>query len=85
MIGILTLQPNEAAVLILFGKYMGTAKSSEFSWANPLLIKKKVSLRSRNLNGDVIKVNDSRGNPIQIGAVIVWKVEETAAGCVRRG
>jgi len=76
--GFFTLQPNEAAVLILFGKYKGTAKSTGFCWANPLLTKKKVSLRSRNLNGDTIKVNDSRGNPIEIAAVIVWKVEETA-------
>jgi regulator of protease activity HflC (stomatin/prohibitin superfamily) len=77
-LGFFTLQPNEAAVLILFGKYQGTVKSKGFCWANPLLIKKKVSLRSRNLNGEIIKVNDLRGNPIEIAAVIVWKVEETA-------
>ena len=77
-LGFFALQPNQAAVLILFGKYKGTVKSKGFCWANPLLIKKKVSLRARNLNGEIIKVNDLRGNPIEIGAVIVWKVEETA-------
>ena len=76
--GFFTLQPNEAAVLILFGKYIGTVKSSGFSWANPFFTKKKISLRARNVNGDMIKVNDSRGNPIEIAAVIVWKVDETA-------
>lgn len=78
LLGFFTLQPNEAAVLILFGKYKGTNKTSGFKWANPLLTKRKVSLRSRNLNGEPIKVNDSRGNPIEIAAVVVWKVDETA-------
>jgi len=78
MFGFFTLQPNEAAVLILFGKYQGTEKSSGFKWANPLLTKVKVSLRARNLNMEPIKVNDARGNPIEIGAVVVWQVENTA-------
>jgi regulator of protease activity HflC (stomatin/prohibitin superfamily) len=76
--GFFTLQPNEAAVLILFGKYRGTEKASGFRWANPFFTREKISLRSRNLNGDPIKVNDSRGNPIEIAAVVVWKVQDTA-------
>ena len=76
--GFFTLQPNEAAVLVLFGEYRGTVKSSGFKWANPLLSKFKVSLRARNWNGEEIKVNDSRGNPIEIATVVVWQVEDTA-------
>ncbi len=76
--GFFTLQPNEAAVLVLFGDYRGTAKRSGFMWANPLLSKIKISLRARNWNGDTIKVNDSRGNPIEIATVVVWQVEDTA-------
>lgn len=76
--GFFTLQPNEAAVLILFGDYRGTVKESGFKWANPLLSKVKVSLRARNWNGEMIKVNDSRGNPIEIATVVVWQVEDTA-------
>lgn len=76
--GFFTLQPNISAVLILFGKYHGTEMSSGFHWANPLLIKKKVSKRAHNLNGDKLKVNDKRGNPIEIAVVVVWKVTDTA-------
>ncbi len=76
--GYFTLQPNVAAVLILFGKYTGTVKHSGFHWANPLLTKKKVSLRAHNLNGETIKVNDRRGNPVEIAAVVVWRVTNTA-------
>lgn len=76
--GFFTLQPNVAAVLILFGKYTGTVKASGFHWANPFLIKKKVSLRAHNLNGERIKVNDRRGNPVEIAAVVVWRVTNTA-------
>lgn len=76
--GCFTLQPNQAAVLILFGKYTGTCKSSGFHWANPLLEKKKISQRAHNLNGATIKVNDLRGNPIEIAAVVVWRVTDTA-------
>ena len=76
--GFFTLQPNKGDVLILFGKYKGTVKSSGFWWANPLLTKKKVSLRAHNLNGDTIKVNDRRGNPIEIATVVVWRVTDTA-------
>ncbi|MBI4556417.1 MAG: SPFH domain-containing protein [Candidatus Hydrogenedentes bacterium] len=77
-IGFFTLQPNEAAVLVLFGKYTGTVRVSGFHWANPFLTKLKVSLRARNLNGATIKVNDLRGNPIEIAAVVVWRVQNTA-------
>jgi len=76
--GFFTLQPNLAAVLILFGKYKGTETTSGFHWANPLFLKKKVSLRAHNLNGEKIKVNDLRGNPIEIAVVVVWRVIDTA-------
>ncbi|HEU4928587.1 MAG TPA: SPFH domain-containing protein [Candidatus Krumholzibacteria bacterium] len=76
--GFFTLQPNLAAVLILFGRYAGTAKTSGFHWANPFFTKTRISLRARNLNAERIKVNDSRGNPIEIAAVIVWRVTNTA-------
>ncbi len=76
--GFFTLQPNLAAVLILFGRYAGTAKTSGFHWANPFFTKTRISLRARNLNAERIKVNDSRGNPIEIAAVIVWRVMNTA-------
>jgi regulator of protease activity HflC (stomatin/prohibitin superfamily) len=76
--GFFTLQPNMAAVLVLFGRYAGTVKTSGFHWANPFFSKTRVSLRARNLNAERIKVNDLRGNPIEIGAVIVWRVTNTA-------
>ncbi len=76
--GFFTLQPNEAAVLILFGSYKGTVRTSGFFWTNPFMKRQKVSLRSRNLNGDKLKVNDKRGNPIEIAAVVVWRVRDTA-------
>ena len=75
--GFFILQPNEAAALVLFGAYKGTIRTAGWHWANPFLTKRKISLRSRNLNGDKLKVNDEMGNPIEIGAVIVWKVENT--------
>ncbi|OPZ22876.1 MAG: SPFH domain / Band 7 family protein [candidate division BRC1 bacterium ADurb.BinA364] len=80
-IGFFILQPNQAAVLLLFGRYVGTAKSEGFRWANPFYTKKKISLRLRNLNGDKLKVNDKAGNPIEIAAVVVWKVRDTFAAC----
>jgi len=92
--GLFTLQPNEARVLILFGAYKGTVRESGFHWANPLYTKLpkggvsqlpratrtpyKISLRARTLNGEKLKVNDKRGNPVEIGAVIVWRVNDTA-------
>ncbi|MBN4061618.1 SPFH domain-containing protein [Bacteroidales bacterium AH-315-I05] len=78
MPGYFIVNPNSSKVLILFGKYIGTVKQDGFHWANPFYLKKVISLRARNLDGDKIKVNDSLGNPIIIGAVIVWRVEETA-------
>jgi regulator of protease activity HflC (stomatin/prohibitin superfamily) len=76
--GFFTLQPNMSAVLVLFGRYSGTVKTSGFHWANPFYTKTRVSLRARNLNAEKIKVNDSRGNPIEIAAVVVWRVVNTA-------
>ncbi len=77
--GYFTLQPNEARVLLLFGKYKGTARESGFHWANPFYTKaKKMSLRARTLNVDKLKVNDKKGNPIEIAAVVVWRVADTA-------
>lgn len=76
--GFFTLQPNEAAVLVLFGAYRGTVRSSGFFFTNPFNKKLKISLRARNLNGDQLKVNDKRGNPIEIAAVVVWRVQDTA-------
>jgi len=76
--GFYTLQPNQAAVLVLFGRYLGTDRVAGFRWANPLLTKIKVSLRARNLNMETIKVNDQRGNPIEIAAVVVWRVDDSA-------
>ncbi len=76
--GHFTLQPNEARVMILFGAYKGTARQSGFFWTNPFYTKRRLSLRSRNLNGEKLKVNDKRGNPIEIAAVVVWRVEDSA-------
>lgn len=99
--GLFTLQPNEARVLVLFGKYVGTVKQDGFHWANPFSVhrgpwvaerepgkeaqlhivtkhKYRVSLRARNFETQASKVNDQRGNPIEIGAVVVWRVEDTA-------
>jgi len=77
LIGLFIVNPNDSRVLVLFGTYMGTVKAYGFYWANPFLVKKKITLRARNLNGEKIKVNDKAGNPIEIAAVVVWQVEET--------
>ncbi|MFN0069018.1 MAG: SPFH domain-containing protein [Limisphaerales bacterium] len=76
--GFFTLEPNAARVLVLFGAYQGTARRSGFHWTNPFNRKLKVLLRVRNLTSEKLKVNDKRGNPIEIGAVIVWRVADTA-------
>ncbi len=76
-IGLLVINPNESSVLVLFGDYRGTLKDNGFFWVNPFLVRKKISLRARNLNREPIKVNDRLGNPIMIGIVLVWKVENT--------
>lgn len=78
MPGLIIVNPNESKVLTLFGKYVGTVKSDGFFWVNPFTTKEKLSLRARNLNGQQLKVNDKMGNPIEIAAVIVWQVKETA-------
>jgi regulator of protease activity HflC (stomatin/prohibitin superfamily) len=76
--GLFMVNPNEGKVLQLFGEYKGTAKQEGLRWANPFLTKKKVSLRVRNFESSRLKVNDIDGNPIEIAAVVVWKVVETA-------
>ena len=76
--GFFVVQPNEARVLVLFGKYIGTVRDSGFWYANPFAIKKHVSLRIRNFNSEKIKVNDLHGNPIEIAAVVVWHVIDSA-------
>lgn len=78
MMGFFIVQPNEARVLILFGKYIGSVRDDGFWWANPFAVKKHVSLRIRNFNSDKIKVNDLHGNPIEIAAVVVWRVIDSA-------
>lgn len=75
--GLFIVNPNDAKVLILFGSYSGTVKRNGFCWANPFYVKKRITLRARNLNGEKIKVNDKNGNPIEIAAVVVWQVEDT--------
>jgi hypothetical protein len=76
--GLFTVQPNQAVVLILFGSYVGTVKRSGWWWTNPFNTRKRISLRVRSLNGHMIKVNDHAGNPVEIAAVVVWKVHDTA-------
>jgi regulator of protease activity HflC (stomatin/prohibitin superfamily) len=76
--GLFMVNPNEGKVLQLFGEYKGTAKQEGLRWANPFYTKKKVSLRVRNFESSRLKVNDIDGNPIEIAAVVVWKVVETA-------
>ena len=77
-IGLFTVQPNQAVVLVLFGTYVGSVKRSGWWWTNPFMTKKRISLRARSLNGEQIKVNDNHGNPVEIAAVVVWKVRDTA-------
>jgi len=78
MAGLFMVNPNEARVLQLFGRYVGSAKLQGLRWANPFYTKRKVSLRVRNFESSHLKVNDLDGNPIEIAAVVVWKVFETA-------
>jgi regulator of protease activity HflC (stomatin/prohibitin superfamily) len=77
-LGFFTVQPNQARVLIFFGRYTGSTREDGFRWANPFAIKRTVSLRVRNFASEKIKVNDAVGNPIEIGAVVVWKVVDSA-------
>lgn len=75
--GFIMIQPNEARVMLWFGKYSATIKDNGYFWVNPFYTKDKLILRARNLDGETIKVNDKNGNPIMIGQVIVWKVVDT--------
>ncbi len=75
--GFTVVNPNESSVLILFGAYKGTIKTNGLFWVNPFFVRKKLSLRARNFDSETIKVNDKIGNPIKIGCVLVWKVENT--------
>ena len=77
-IGFFTVEPNQGVVLLLFGKYKGTERETGFRWANPLYKRQKVSLRARNFDSEKLKVNDKKGNPIEISAVVVWRVQNTA-------
>ncbi len=76
--GFFVVQPNEAKVAIFFGNYAGSCRQAGFHWTNPLTIRKTVSIRVRNFNSETIKVNDESGNPIEIGAVVVWHVTDSA-------
>ena len=75
--GFFIVEPNGSKVLLLFGSYKGTVKQPGFHWTNPFMSKRKISLRVRTLNGERLKVNDLAGNPVEIAAIIVWKVNET--------
>ena len=76
--GFFTVQPNQAEVIILLGKYIGSVHDDGWWWTNPIAAKKKISLRVRSLNGERIKVNDKEGNPVEIAAVVVWRVVDSA-------
>src|SRR5438477_11600271 len=76
--GCMVIGPNEARVLTFFGRYVGSVKEQGLRWVNPFTSKRSVSLRARNFETAKIKVNDLDGNPIEIGAVIVWRVIDTA-------
>jgi SPFH domain / Band 7 family len=76
--GFVIVQPNEAKVAVFLGSYAGTVRTPGFHWVNPLTIRRHVSLRIRNLDTDVLKVNDANGNPIEISAVITWQVHDAA-------
>jgi len=77
VIGFTVVNPNESCVTVLFGSYKGTIKENGFFWINPFFVKKMISLRARNFDSAPIKVNDKIGNPIKIGLILVWKVENT--------
>lgn len=75
--GFFIVEPNGSKVLLLFGKYKGTVKEAGFHWTNPFMTKRTLSLRVRTLNGEKLKVNDLTGNPVEIAAIVVWRVRET--------
>ncbi|HEY7566951.1 MAG TPA: SPFH domain-containing protein [Gemmatimonadaceae bacterium] len=76
--GLFTVQPNEAKALTLFGAYKGSVREAGFWWANPFMHKRRVSLRARNFETAKLKVNDSHSNPVDIGAIVVWRVVDSA-------
>jgi regulator of protease activity HflC (stomatin/prohibitin superfamily) len=76
--GLFSVQPNQARALMLFGRYVGTVRETGLRWANPFLTKRRVSLRVRNFESEKLKVNDHDGNPIEIAAVVVWRVVDSA-------
>ncbi|WP_144603879.1 SPFH domain-containing protein [Algoriphagus algorifonticola] len=75
--GYFIVEPNKAMVLLLFGEYKGTVKANGFFWVNPFMTKKKISLRVRNFENKPLKVNDKIGNPVMVGTIVVWQVEDT--------
>lgn len=77
MLGFFIVEPNKAVVLLLFGAYKGSVKSNGFFWVNPFMSKQKISLRVRNFENQPMKVNDKIGNPVMIGTIVVWKVEDS--------
>ncbi|HRG68056.1 MAG: SPFH domain-containing protein [Saprospiraceae bacterium] len=77
LLGFIIVNPNNSKVMTLFGKYVGSIKQDGFYWANPFFLKRNLSLRARNFESERLKVNDKRGNPIQIGVILVWKVKNT--------
>lgn len=77
LMGFVQVEPNEARVMMFFGKYRGTFSEVGFYWVNPFINTKELSLRARNLNAEPIKVNDKIGNPVMIGLVLVWKLKDT--------
>lgn len=79
--GFVVINPNESMVLILFGTYKGSLRQNGFFWVNPFMTIKKISLRAQNFDSPSLKVNDKIGNPIQIGSVLVWRVEDTFKAC----
>ena len=81
LVGFMIVQPNESRVLTFFGKYSGTVKQNGFFWVNPFYSKEKLSLRAKNMDVEPIKVNDKNGNPIMIGLVLVWKINDTYKAC----
>jgi regulator of protease activity HflC (stomatin/prohibitin superfamily) len=78
LIGLTLVNPNQSKVVVLFGNYKGTLRKHGFYWVNPFSVRRPISLRAHNFNSDKLKVNDLRGNPIEIGAVVVWRVRDTA-------
>lgn len=79
--GFFIIEPNGSKVLLLFGNYKGTKRDPGLHWANPFLTKRGISLRARTLNGQILKVNDKTGNPVEIAAIILWRVADTYEAC----